>query len=198
MQQLSCSIVFALPQCLVTNFDADDQKNKDIARQYDVSGYPTLKFFGRYNKDKPEVYEGPRTEEALVEFLNKKCGKHRAVGGGLNEKAGTNEELDNVTQRFMKAEGEHQKKLFGEANRLALSVGPTSDYYIKVMAKIVVDGDKKYAEKENARLNKILKKRALHPDKLDDIRKKINVLQAFVKPEDSKSNETIARVEAEL
>lgn len=51
----------------------------------------------------------------------------------------------------MKAEGEHQKKLFGEANRLALSVGPTSDYYIKVMAKIVVDGDKKYAEKENAR-----------------------------------------------
>lgn len=31
-------------------------------------------------------YEGGRSEEDLVNFLNEKCVTERAVGGGLNEK----------------------------------------------------------------------------------------------------------------
>ena len=30
-------------------------------------------------------YEGGRSEEAFVAYLNEQCGTHRAVGGGLND-----------------------------------------------------------------------------------------------------------------
>lgn len=69
----------------MANIDADDKKNKDLARKYDVSGFPTLKFFSKDNKDHPEDYDGGRTEEDIVAYLNEKCGAQRAVGGGLND-----------------------------------------------------------------------------------------------------------------
>lgn len=64
--------------------DADDKKNKDLAKKYGVTGYPTLKFFAKDNKE-PEPYDGGRTEADFVQFLNEKCGTQRAVGGGLND-----------------------------------------------------------------------------------------------------------------
>lgn len=32
-----------------------------------------------------QPYEGGRTEKDFVDYLNEKCGTHRAVGGGLND-----------------------------------------------------------------------------------------------------------------
>jgi protein disulfide-isomerase A6 len=72
-------------QCVVANLDADAVPNKPLAEKYGVKGFPTIKFFSKDNKE-PEAYEGGRTEEAFVSFLNEKCGTHRAVGGGLNDK----------------------------------------------------------------------------------------------------------------
>lgn len=74
-------------QCVVANIDADAQPNKEIAGRYGVSSYPTIKFFPRGGKE-VESYEGPRTEQAFVDFLNERCGTQRAVGGGLNDKVG--------------------------------------------------------------------------------------------------------------
>jgi len=95
--------------CLIVNMDADAQQNKDIAKEYSVNSYPTLKFFPRANSpfaatpladDKVSQavyakyhkhaipYEKARTEDAFVAFLNEHCGTHRAVGGGLNSIAG--------------------------------------------------------------------------------------------------------------
>jgi protein disulfide-isomerase A6 len=71
----------------VANIDADDQKNKATASAYEISGYPTIKFFPAGSKDKkPLDYEGGRDEAGFVKFLNEKCGTQRAVGGGLNDK----------------------------------------------------------------------------------------------------------------
>ncbi len=36
-------------------------------------------------RPEPEEYDGERSEEAFVKFLNEKCGTQRAVGGGLND-----------------------------------------------------------------------------------------------------------------
>jgi hypothetical protein len=71
-------------QCVIANVDADDKKNADLARKYDISGYPTLKFFPADNKD-GEDYNGGRSEANFVDFLNERCGTQRAVGGGLND-----------------------------------------------------------------------------------------------------------------
>jgi len=70
--------------CIVANVDADAAPNKPLAQKYGVSSFPTLKFFAKDNKE-PENYEGGRSEDAFVAFLNGRCGTHRAVGGGLND-----------------------------------------------------------------------------------------------------------------
>ncbi|KAJ3500663.1 hypothetical protein NMY22_g19186 [Coprinellus aureogranulatus] len=75
--------------CIVANMNADDEKNKPLASKYDVNSYPTIKFFPKGNDKTAEDYSGGRTDAALVEFLNKKCGTHRAVGGGLNAEVST-------------------------------------------------------------------------------------------------------------
>ena len=74
-----------LVQCVVANVDADDKKNSKLAQKYGITGFPTIKFFSKDKKDEPEDYDGGRTEEEFVAFLNEKCGTKRAVGGGLND-----------------------------------------------------------------------------------------------------------------
>lgn len=71
-------------QCIVANIDADAALNKEVAGRYGVASYPTIKFFPRGGKE-VESYEGARTEQAFVTFLNERCGTHRAIGGNLND-----------------------------------------------------------------------------------------------------------------
>ena len=73
-----------MSQCVVANIDADAKANEPIALRYEIGSFPTLKFFPKGSKE-PEEYDGGRTEEDFVKFLNEKCGTQRAVGGGLNE-----------------------------------------------------------------------------------------------------------------
>lgn len=68
----------------MANIDADAAPNKEITARYLIASYPTIKFFPRGGKEE-ENYDGPRSEEAFVNFLNERCGTHRAVGGGLND-----------------------------------------------------------------------------------------------------------------
>jgi len=48
----------------------DCTKEQSICTKYGVQGYPTIKFF-RKGKDTPEDYQGGRTADDLIEFLNK-------------------------------------------------------------------------------------------------------------------------------
>lgn len=72
-------------QCVVANLDAHDEKNSALSKRYDIQGFPTLKFFPE-GQTEPIDYQGGRSEEDLVKFLNEKCQTQRKVGGGLNEK----------------------------------------------------------------------------------------------------------------
>lgn len=75
--------------------------------KYGGSHFPTLKIFPAGDaKDKPVVYKGGRTEKELTDFLNEHCGTFRAVGGGLNEKAGLVTEWDNRIHEYMHSTAE--------------------------------------------------------------------------------------------
>lgn len=80
------------PNCVFANFNAHDTDNRPLATKYGIEGYPTLLFFPKgsiKDKGKDKVAEdydgGDTTESDLVEFMNEKCGTHRAVGGGVDE-----------------------------------------------------------------------------------------------------------------
>jgi len=180
--------------CIVANVDGDAKKNADLTKKYDVSGFPTIKFFSQDSKDRPLDYNGGRTEADFVSFLNEKCGTHRAVGGGLNDKAGRLAEFDELAHQFFVATADARDALYKQATALAASAGAASKHYLRVMEK-VVNGTEGYVEKETKRLATILKKRDLSPSKIDEIKTKINILRAFVEKE---GNEKIGRAESEL
>lgn len=73
-------------QCIVANLDADAESNRPLAEKYEIKSFPTIKFFPKGGE--PIDYNGGRGEADFVQFLNEKCGTHRAVGGGLNDQVG--------------------------------------------------------------------------------------------------------------
>jgi protein disulfide-isomerase A6 len=185
--------------CIVANIDADDQKNKDAVSSYEISGFPTIKFFPAGSKDKKPVdYASARDEAGFVEFLNEKCGTQRAVGGGLNDKAGRFAEFDELAQKFFAATAATRKSIHKEAVALAKKTSADAKHYLKVMEK-VVNGSVEYLDKERKRLASILEKRSLSDAKLDEIKTKLNILRAFAQPkEDLKEEEKVGRAESEL
>lgn len=177
--------------CVIANIVADEKKNAHISEKYGVTSFPTIKFFSKDNKE-PEEYEGGRTEDDIVAYLNEKCGTHRAVGGGLNDQAGRHAELDTLAQKFYAASASARDSLYSEALDIVATAGSAAKHYVRVMEKLT-NGSAGYIEKESKRLEGILLKRNLAPSKLDELKIKVNILKSFVAPK-----EAISREEAEL
>ncbi|KAI0754039.1 protein disulfide isomerase [Daedaleopsis nitida] len=186
------------PNCLITNVDADAKNNRPLAEKYEISSFPTIMFFPKGQKDSPIDYDGPRTEEGFIEFLNEKCGSQRAVGGLLDDKAGRLAELDELATKFFEETAAARQTLFKEASNLAATLGAGAKHYLRVMEK-VVNGSEDYLEKESNRLASILKKRTLSPAKLDEIKIKANIIGAFkplvVEPVEVPEDEEVKRDE---
>lgn len=131
-------------------------------------------------------YEGGRSEKDFVAFLNKHAGTHRAVGGGLDATGGTIAAMDEIVNRMVAAggsTGESAKSYLEEARKAALAgtektQDKYSQYYVKVMEK--AQANKDYVSKELARLQGIIAKGGLAPEKMDDLTSRSNILQRFI------------------
>jgi len=185
-------------ECVLANVDADAKKNMPLAMKYEIGSFPTLVFFSKEDK-KGEPYTGPREEKDFVEFLNEKCGTHRAIGGGLNNLAGRLPEFDELAAKFYSASADVRQSVLDEATSLSKKAGAAAQQYVKIMKKIASDSEA-YLTKESARLSSILSKRTLSSGKLDEIKIKANILAAFAekKVEDLKEEfEDLAEEAAE-
>lgn len=177
------------PTCIVGNMNADAAENKDISRRVGVSGFPTIKFFSK-DSEEPIAYNGARTEDALIEFLNQHCGTHRAPGGRLLPTAGKVLALDTLASRFFSASSSTDRSSYLDQaqaylqSNLPESSRATAEYYIKVMQRIGEKGTS-WLNKETDRLTKLVSSstsspNALAPEKLDQIQQRLNVLSSFV------------------
>ncbi|KAJ3105950.1 hypothetical protein HDU97_007296 [Phlyctochytrium planicorne] len=162
--------------CVVANLDAT--VTKDVADRYGVQGYPTIKFFEAGKKD-PIAYEGGRTEQDFVEFLNKHCGTDRVAGGGLGPKAGKIAALDTLAEKFISTPAD-RAVILNDAKKQAKAQNGSkyANYYVKVMEKIAKDGDG-YIAKEIARITKISSSGTTALEKLDDFSIRKNILGSF-------------------
>lgn len=61
------------PPVVLAKVDANEEKNKDLATQFDVRGFPTIKILRNGGKDVQE-YKGPREADGIVEYLKKQSG----------------------------------------------------------------------------------------------------------------------------
>jgi len=168
------------PSVLVAKIDAEAENAKATAQDQGVSSYPTIKFFPKGSKE-PVAYEGGRTEADLVAYLNEKAGTHRTPGGGLDATAGTIEALDALVSKLTGGSG--ISEVAAEATKAAADFKSGAqykyaEYYVKVFDKLSKSDT--YAAKELTRLDKILQKGGLAPEKLDEFTSKKNILKRFV------------------
>ncbi|KAL4948781.1 thioredoxin-like protein [Aspergillus filifer] len=168
---------FALESSVVVGkVDAEAEQSKATAKEQGITGYPTIKFFPKGSTE-GIPYNGARTEEAFVEFLNEKTGTHRAVGGGLNDKAGTVDVLDELVTKYITTQ--NFSELVEEVKKAAKGLeGKYAEYYVKVAEKLSQNSD--YAVKESERLKKVLAKGGSAPEKVDDMISRSNILRKFL------------------
>lgn len=122
-----------------------------------------------------------------MDFLNENAGTYRVPGGRLSATAGTIAAIDSVIQSILDGGstiGERAEEIV-EAAKKAAGVGGASagkedkfaEYYIKVAEKVRANAG--YVNKELARLEGLLKKGGLAPEKLDDLTTRSNILRKF-------------------
>ena len=170
---------------LIAKVDAEAENSKATAQDQGVKSYPTIKYFPK-GSTIAEPYEGGRTEKDFLSFMNEKAGVHRIVGGKLDEIAGTIPSLDTIVSGL--TSGESIAGLSEQiANVAKASKDKYAEYYVKVSDKLSKNAG--YAEKELARLQSLIKKGGLAPEKLDDLTSRSNILRRF------KGQEPVAKEE---
>ncbi|RDX81869.1 hypothetical protein CR513_37405 [Mucuna pruriens] len=163
---------------VIANLDAD--KYRDLAEKYDVSGFPTLKFFPKSNKA-GEEYGGGRDLDDFVAFINDKSGTSRDGKGQLTSQAGIVESLDVLVKEFVAASDEEKKPVFTrmeeEVEKLKGSASRYGKIYLKAANNYLEKGSD-YAKNEIQRLQRILDK-SVSPAKADELTLKKNILAAY-------------------
>jgi len=146
---------------VVAKVDAD--KHKELGSRFGVTGYPTLKWFPKSNKA-GEEYNGGRSPSDFVSFFNEKSGTERTVGGDFLDSAGRIPELDEMVSEFLEAADSARADILQRAEALVKEFTTGSRqhrhaafarFYPLTMKKIV-GGMTDYAEKESARLGRML------------------------------------------
>jgi len=133
--------------CIVAKVNADE--HKELGTKYGVTGFPTLKFFPKGNK-KGEDAQRFESVQGFVDYLNKKCGTHRTEDGRLTKEAGTNNELNELSKKYINSSKEERKSIQSKASNV-IGNNKNLEFYTRVMASIDSKGAD-YVKNESQRL----------------------------------------------
>jgi len=171
------------PNVIIAKVDAEAENSKALASEQGVTSYPTIKWF-KSGSTEPLPYDGPRTAGDFVQFINTNAGTHRTPGGGLDITGGTIEALDTIVAKFNGAwetgADEIKKAAEGIKDKYA-------QYYVKAFEKS--SKNEGYAAKEFKRLQGLIAKGNLAPEKLDDLASRSNILRKFLGKEEEEKSE---------
>lgn len=146
--------------------------NQDIAARFnvDLESFPQFLYFGPGHKfgEQPVKYEGEHTKDSFLRFLQDKAG----VWIGLPGQA---QELHELAQGFAAASADDRKAAIATCE--AHPDTEVGKYYAKVMTKIDANAD--FADKEIARLTKMLDDGSVAPAKKLQFSKRLNALSSF-------------------
>jgi protein disulfide-isomerase A6 len=161
------------PSVVIANMDANDEANKVFGTKYGVSGFPTIKWFPKGNKQ-GEEYTGARGGDDFVSWINEKTGLKRTLGGGFSSDAGTDESLTTLVKEFIHGDAAARADV---TQKIAAKVKESAplQYYGKVVEKIQEKGNE-YVAKELKRLESMQEGKASAASK-DSMSLRINVLR---------------------
>lgn len=61
------------PAIVLAKVDANEEANRELATEYQIQGFPTLKIIRNGGKNVQD-YNGPREADGIVEYLKKQAG----------------------------------------------------------------------------------------------------------------------------
>jgi len=171
------------PNVVIASLDAD--KYRDLAQQYEISGYPTLKWFPKNNKD-GEAYNGGRTPEDFVQFINEHTGTQRTLGGFLNKLAGRIEKFDTLAKKFIENEDERAAILSDLEKAAAKEKGAAKDHlkFYALSMKRIIEKGVTFVKNEQARLRRLVESSSVSPKNRDSFTIRANILDAFSKDDE--------------
>jgi len=166
---------------VIAKLDADDHKAP--ASEFGVTGYPTIKFFPKDNKE-GEAYNGGRSPQDFVDFINSRAGTERTVGGGFSEQAGRTSELDEIAREFMASPASRQS-LLDRASKIVDSqtekTKEWSKFYTMTMKRVIEKGDK-FASDEGLRLKRLIDSGSINSKNIEQFSKRLNIVKQFAEP----------------
>jgi protein disulfide-isomerase A6 len=163
---------------VIAKVDADTHKT--LGSRYGVTGFPTIKWFGKNNKETPVDYNKDRTLQSFVDFINENAGTRRAVNGRLNDEAGRIEALDAIAAKAV-AKGADLADLLKQAEQIAKGLTGDEEKYGKIYTKIIQTIQTKgpsYIQTETERLERMLEG-SVAAKKADEFTIRKNILEAF-------------------
>lgn len=164
---------------VIAKYDADSQKT--FSSKYGISGFPTLKWFSKDDKENPKDYASGRDLKSFVEFINENAGTNRNPDGSLAETAGRISALDELAKRFYDAPKEERNKIIAqtkeEIKKLEGLEAKNGENYAKIM-EIIQKKGKDFVDKEKARISRMLEG-SLTRKKADELTIRHNILSAF-------------------
>jgi protein disulfide-isomerase A6 len=168
------------PDVIIAKIDADNKDHKEISSRYGVTGFPTIKFFSKTNKNDPEDYNLPRDVDSFVKFVNERAGTHRTASGTLSATAGRIAKLDELAAKFVDAA--NQAELLEQAKSIVAGLSgaeaQSGAYYVRAMEKVQQEGAQ-FLKNEQARLRKLIDSTSTNAQKVDEFTIRTNILQAF-------------------
>ena len=163
------------PTVTIADCDCDAAVNKPVAEAVGVQGFPTIKFYQEGGE--AQDYQGGRTLEDLVAFVNEKAGTQRSADGGLSATAGTTPELIELAGQFLSSSD--RSDLTSKISA-AVNGNANLEWFNKIVASIAAKGES-YVETEAARISKMLSGGKVAANKKDSLSMKLNALNAFKK-----------------
>ncbi len=157
----------------------DAAEHRTLAERFDVSGFPTVKFFPFGDDNPHEQYDGDRELAPLLAFLNERAGTHRTPSGGLAAVAGTVAALADIVRGGVFDDGAIAKAeaVVGRL-RDDSEEKEHGDLYVKAMRKCKQKGVG-YVATEIQRLQGMIDSPSVAASKKNLLMKRKNILSTF-------------------
>jgi len=151
----------------------DCSSNEDLKKKYDVTNYPSFRFFPQGSKDAvPLIYTGAEKPEEINDFirvqLNPKLSELKALAAQFvassGDRASINRKVENIVNGLTGSDQEYGK------------------IYLNNFKKILEKGDE-FIKAEKDRLTGLIENKSTTGKKKSEFTKRLNILNAFVKTE---------------
>jgi len=171
------------------------------AKKFEVKGYPTLLFFPKGQPSNYKTYQGARSLEALVDWVNKEASTYRKPGGSILETGGRIQQLDDAITKVFESCTTKENCLAAISEAVGgVTADPMFDgnqkklfdYYSSAVKK--VQGAEDWLQTEIDRLKKMSQKASMAAEQQLYLYSRLNVL-TFLKEKLSKVSGVTANEE---